>query len=115
MTKMRKKLKELRLNVLQLITKEKAKVIIAFKISCSIFFDLTKQPERENFLKKEDRVMVLIFFFAEKAIIAKSNIILDVKPWDDETDMAEVERLVRNIKADGLLWGAGKSNLLDLT
>lgn len=52
--------------MLQLITKEKAKVIIAFKISCSIFFDLTKQPERENFLKKEDRVMVLIFFLQKK-------------------------------------------------
>merc|ERR1712135_37674 len=36
--------------------------------------------------------------------IAKSNIILDVKPWDDETNMNEVESLVRTIKADGLLW-----------
>jgi len=40
--------------------------------------------------------------------IPKSNIILDVKPWDDETDMNEVESLVRTIKADGLLWGASK-------
>ena len=42
------------------------------------------------------------------AIVAKSNIILDVKPWDDETDMAELEQQVRAIEADGLLWGAGK-------
>lgn len=42
------------------------------------------------------------------AIIAKSTIILDVKPWDDETDMAEVERCVRTIATDGLLWGASK-------
>lgn len=41
-------------------------------------------------------------------IIAKSNIILDVKPWDDETDMAKVEEVVRSIEADGLLWGASK-------
>lgn len=41
-------------------------------------------------------------------IIAKSNIILDVKPWDDETDMADLEQNVRAIEADGLLWGAGK-------
>jgi elongation factor 1-beta len=41
-------------------------------------------------------------------LIAKSNIILDVKPWDDETDMEEVETLVRSVKADGLLWGASK-------
>merc|ERR1719369_480344 len=42
------------------------------------------------------------------ALIAKSNIILDVKPWDDETDMIEVERLVRGIEMDGLLWGNSK-------
>ncbi|UYV66226.1 EEF1B2 [Cordylochernes scorpioides] len=40
--------------------------------------------------------------------IAKSNVILDVKPWDDETDMKEMERLVRTIETDGLNWGASK-------
>lgn len=42
------------------------------------------------------------------ALIAKSNIILDVKPWDDETDMKAMETEVRKIKTDGLLWGAAK-------
>ncbi|EDV23620.1 expressed hypothetical protein [Trichoplax adhaerens] len=46
--------------------------------------------------------------FLENPVIAKSNIILDVKPWDDETDMAEMERLVRTIESDGLLWGPAK-------
>lgn len=41
-------------------------------------------------------------------MIAKSNIILDVKPWDDETDMKKMEELVRSIETDGLLWGASK-------
>ena len=45
---------------------------------------------------------------AKKVVIAKSNIILDVKPWDDETDMKEVERLVRTIEHDGLLWGTAQ-------
>ncbi|TPP59648.1 Eukaryotic translation elongation factor 1 beta 2 [Fasciola gigantica] len=40
--------------------------------------------------------------------IAKSTIVLDVKPWSDETDMAEVERLVRSIQTDGLLWGSSR-------
>lgn len=40
-------------------------------------------------------------------LIAKSNVILDVKPWDDETDMTLMEAEVRKITADGLLWGAG--------
>ncbi|XP_063049044.1 eukaryotic translation elongation factor 1 delta a (guanine nucleotide exchange protein) isoform X2 [Engraulis encrasicolus] len=41
-------------------------------------------------------------------LIAKSSILLDVKPWDDETDMAKMEELVRSIQTDGLLWGASK-------
>merc|ERR1711911_446586 len=42
------------------------------------------------------------------AVIAKSSIVLDVKPWDDETDMKEMEAKVRTIVADGLVWGASK-------
>merc|ERR1712188_320069 len=41
-------------------------------------------------------------------LIAKSSIILDVKPWDDETDMGEMERLGRTIEMDGLVWGGAK-------
>lgn len=41
-------------------------------------------------------------------VVAKSSIILDVKPWDDETDMKQIEDSVRSIVADGLLWGASK-------
>ncbi|XP_035782843.1 probable elongation factor 1-delta isoform X1 [Anopheles albimanus] len=42
------------------------------------------------------------------ALIAKSNVILDIKPWDDETDMKQMEAEVRKISADGLLLGAAK-------
>lgn len=41
-------------------------------------------------------------------LIAKSSIVLDVKPWDDETDMKELEKSVRTIEMDGLVWGASK-------
>lgn len=40
--------------------------------------------------------------------IAKSSVMLDVKPWDDETDMKAMEELIRSIKMDGLSWGASK-------
>ena len=43
---------------------------------------------------------------AEKAKLSKSMIILDVKPWDDETDMSKLEAHVRSIVKDGLLWGS---------
>ncbi|XP_048731505.1 elongation factor 1-delta isoform X2 [Ostrea edulis] len=42
------------------------------------------------------------------ALIAKSSLVLDVKPWDDETDMAKMDEEVRKITADGLLWGQSK-------
>merc|ERR1712193_200544 len=41
-------------------------------------------------------------------VIAKSNIILDIKPWDDETPMDKLEESIRSITMDGLLWGTGK-------
>jgi len=42
------------------------------------------------------------------ALIAKSNVILDVKPWDDETNMKLMEQCVRKIECDGLLWGTAR-------
>lgn len=33
---------------------------------------------------------------------------LDVKPWDDETDMKVMEDQVRTVTMDGLVWGASK-------
>ncbi|KAL2018727.1 hypothetical protein VTK56DRAFT_433 [Thermocarpiscus australiensis] len=40
--------------------------------------------------------------------VAKSVVTLDVKPWDDETDMVALESSVRGIEKDGLVWGASK-------
>ncbi|TEB33769.1 hypothetical protein FA13DRAFT_111763 [Coprinellus micaceus] len=40
--------------------------------------------------------------------IAKSVVTLEVKPWDDETDMAALEESVRSIEQDGLVWGSSK-------
>ena len=39
---------------------------------------------------------------------AKSVVTFDVKPWDDETDMTALEKEVRSIEMDGLVWGASK-------
>jgi len=38
----------------------------------------------------------------------KSSILLDVKPWDDETDMKKLEEAVRSVQMEGLTWGASK-------
>ena len=40
--------------------------------------------------------------------VAKSLVSLEVKPWDDETNLEEMEKNVRAIELDGLVWGASK-------
>jgi elongation factor 1-beta len=41
-------------------------------------------------------------------IDAQSVVTLEVKPWDDETDMKKLEESVRAIEQEGLVWGASK-------
>ncbi|XP_058482354.1 eukaryotic translation elongation factor 1 delta a (guanine nucleotide exchange protein) isoform X4 [Solea solea] len=58
---------------------------------------------------KQERLEAYAAKKAKKpTLIAKSSIVLDVKPWDDETDMAKLEEYVRSVQMDGLLWGASK-------
>ncbi|KAF8096523.1 hypothetical protein N665_0307s0050 [Sinapis alba] len=38
----------------------------------------------------------------------KSSVLMEVKPWDDETDMKKLEACVRAVEMPGLLWGASK-------
>ncbi|XP_056246485.1 eukaryotic translation elongation factor 1 delta a (guanine nucleotide exchange protein) isoform X2 [Seriola aureovittata] len=71
-------------------------------------FGSDEEDEEAERLKQER----LEAYAAKKAkkptLIAKSSILLDVKPWDDETDMAKLEECVRSVQMDGLLWGASK-------
>uniref|UniRef100_A0A665T5C8 Eukaryotic translation elongation factor 1 delta b (guanine nucleotide exchange protein) n=1 Tax=Echeneis naucrates TaxID=173247 RepID=A0A665T5C8_ECHNA len=72
--------------------------------------DLFGSDEDEEAEKlKEQRLKEYAEKKAKKpTLIAKSSILLDVKPWDDETDMTKLEECVRSIQADGLLWGTSK-------
>merc|ERR1711881_437916 len=42
------------------------------------------------------------------ALIAKTSVLLDIKPWDDETDMDAMLKAAKTIEKDGLVWGAHK-------
>jgi elongation factor 1-beta len=33
---------------------------------------------------------------------------MDIKPWDDETDLKAMEAKVKGIEMDGLVWGQCK-------
>ncbi|XP_015600320.1 elongation factor 1-beta' [Cephus cinctus] len=72
-------------------------------------FGSDEEEDAEAAKIREERVKA----YAEKkskkpSVIAKSSIVIDVKPWDDETDMKQMEELVRSISMDGLFWGASK-------
>ncbi|KAB0342073.1 hypothetical protein FD754_018999 [Muntiacus muntjak] len=41
-------------------------------------------------------------------LVAKSSILLDVKPWDGDTDIAKLEECIRSVQEDGLVWAASK-------
>ncbi|XP_057954388.1 elongation factor 1-beta 2-like [Malania oleifera] len=45
---------------------------------------------------------------SKKKESGKSSVLMDVKPWDDETDMKKLEEAVRSVEMPGLLWGASK-------
>jgi len=72
-------------------------------------FGDSDEDDEEAEKKKQERLAAYHEKKAKKpALIAKSSILLDIKPWDDETDMEELERLVRTVETDGLVWGASK-------
>ncbi|KAM4537662.1 elongation factor 1-beta [Fundulus diaphanus] len=72
-------------------------------------FGSDEEEDAEAAKLKEQRLAEYAAKKAKKpALIAKSSLLLDVKPWDDETDMAKLEECVRSIELDGLVWGQSK-------
>ncbi|XP_009944245.1 PREDICTED: elongation factor 1-delta isoform X3 [Leptosomus discolor] len=68
-----------------------------------------EEEDQEAAKVREERLRQYAEKKAKKpGLIAKSSILLDVKPWDDETDMTKMEECVRSIHMDGLVWGASK-------
>merc|ERR1712047_155026 len=72
----------------------------------------SESEEEEDAEKDKVRQERLAAYAAKKAkkpaLIAKTSVLLDVKPWDDETDMDAMLKSVKTIEQDGLLWGASK-------
>ncbi|XP_048214485.1 elongation factor 1-delta isoform X2 [Perognathus longimembris pacificus] len=68
-----------------------------------------EEEDKEAARLREERLRQYAEKKAKKpSLVAKSSILLDVKPWDDETDMAQLEACVRSVQLDGLVWGASK-------
>ncbi|KAG8696007.1 Translation elongation factor 1 beta [Ceratobasidium sp. 394] len=74
--------------------------------------DLFGEDEEEDAEAERVKAERVAAYNAKKAnkpkTIAKSVVTLEVKPWDDETDMVELEKSVRSIEQEGLVWGSSK-------
>jgi len=75
-------------------------------------FGSDDEEEEESEDAKRVREERLAAYAAKKskkpALIAKTSVLLDVKPWDDETDLEAMLKSVKSIEMDGLVWGASK-------
>jgi len=75
-------------------------------------FDLFAEDEDEDAEAEKLKAERVAAYNAKKAnkpkTIAKSVVTLEVKPWDDETDMKALEQSVRSIEQEGLVWGSSK-------
>lgn len=71
--------------------------------------DEESEDDEEKTRIREERLEAYHAKKATKAkVIAKTSVVLDVKPWDDETDMDAMLKSVKTIQKDGLVWGASK-------
>lgn len=75
-------------------------------------FDLFGDDDEDDEEKKritEERLKAYNEKKSKKpALVAKSSVLLDVKVWDDTTDMNALEKAVRSVEMDGLVWGTSK-------
>merc|ERR1712127_1013866 len=81
-----------------------------------LFGSESEEEESEEAAKvREERLAAYAAKKAKKpALIAKTSVLLDCKPWDDETDMDVMLKEIKKIEMDGLVWGATNLSLLDM-
>ncbi|KAM0951043.1 putative translation elongation factor EF1B/ribosomal protein S6 [Dioscorea sansibarensis] len=65
-----------------------------------LFGDETEEEKKAS----QEREAAVKASSQNKESNGKSSVLLDVKPWDDETDMKKLEKAVRSVHMEGLLW-----------
>ncbi|KAM1145313.1 hypothetical protein ACFX19_037984 [Malus domestica] len=78
------------------------------------FVDVDLEETKGEKKVAEERVAAFVKAYTEKKEYGKSSVLLDVKPWDDETDIKLnilqklLEEAVRSVDMEGLHWGTSK-------
>eukprot|EP00009_Paramoeba_aestuarina_P005741 CAMPEP_0201521746 /NCGR_PEP_ID=MMETSP0161_2-20130828/15995_1 /ASSEMBLY_ACC=CAM_ASM_000251 /TAXON_ID=180227 /ORGANISM="Neoparamoeba aestuarina, Strain SoJaBio B1-5/56/2" /LENGTH=330 /DNA_ID=CAMNT_0047920443 /DNA_START=66 /DNA_END=1055 /DNA_ORIENTATION=+ len=69
-----------------------------------VFGDDDDDEEREAEIQRIADAAAAAKAAKGKVVIAKSVVVLDVKPWDTETDLKALEEKIRGIEMEGLEW-----------
>lgn len=67
-----------------------------------------EETEEEKAIREKREADAAATAKPKKKDVGKSSIVLDIKPWDDETDLAKLEASIRALQMEGLTWGASK-------
>lgn len=70
------------------------------------------EATKKMFAAKAEKIKAIQERQAAKAGKARSNLTLDIKPMDSDTDMAELEEQIRAIEIEGVTWLGG--SLIDM-
>ena len=65
-----------------------------------LFGELTPEEKAAQEQKKKEEEAKK----AKKEEVGRSQIVYDIKPWGEDTDMAELEKAVRAVERPGLQW-----------
>jgi elongation factor 1-beta len=72
-------------------------------------FDVFGEPDEEDTEREKEIMRIAAEAKAAKeakgkTVVAKSAVVLDIKPWDDSIDLKALEEKVRGIEMEGLEW-----------
>merc|ERR1712179_405947 len=77
--------------------------------SVLIFIQTTNQCTKNISVRNSNNwLAVLNIMSKEPDLVAKTSVLLDIKPRDDETNMTEILKAAKTIKREGLVWGESK-------
>lgn len=82
--------------------------VAAAEEEVDLFGDETEEETIAMNKKKADDKAAKEAAKTKKGPIAKSSILMDIKPWEAETDLEALAGKLKAIEKDGLLWGAHK-------
>jgi len=71
-------------------------------------FEANPAPGPGDDDEEDDEEKKRIMKSKKPKVIAKTSVLFNIKPWDDETDMKAMEEAIKTIKIEGSEWGATK-------